>query len=218
MPRRPDPTALTPKEARDLRALLRRLKAITGVTSEAMAEKLAWDVRRVTNALSETQTLLAKNAAALLKAAHPGPAHREALRLLNGYVADQRADHGWLARYEASLVVPSVFIPWEMMSYLSAFLSLSLAAVGAIPKTAAARNRLESGLNRVLRREARKMAMSWRAWQVAVAWSLIAGVKTGVHPLVNSKGDSILKEPRDRFAADLIALLVERAFLHHKGG
>lgn len=163
MPKKPDPTALTHADACRVRDLIREIKSRTGVTSEDIAERLDWDVRRVTNALSGSQVLLAKNAVALLKAVNPGRAYPVAQESLNRFLTQQRIANGWLARYEASQLAPAVFVPKTEIPRLAAFLA------AAVAKTPSTRTRLEHSLEKTLQKAAPRMARGWMAAQLGVA-------------------------------------------------
>lgn len=202
MPRPPDPTALSETEARELRDLITHLRARTGITAEDMAAALEPGpnrdlrrsaLRRITNAMSESRTLLAKNAADLFQSINPGREHPTAQRLKNRYWDRQAEKSGWLLRYLLSQDVPAVLIEPHSIPQLAEFLTNRLADLGAIAKTQAAHDRVAPALERVLKAEAPRMARGWRAssigrilsfrrrrWNAADVTASVKGLPDGV--------------------------------------
>jgi hypothetical protein len=216
VPRQPDPTALTPDEANTVRDLIRTVKSTSGLTSEELAERLGWDVRRVTNALSSSQTLLADRAAALLQAAAPKRGHGKAQGALARFFGLQYATHGWFARYKAAQAAPPAFIPPNEIPSVAAFLCDRLVEIGAIAKTKKAREQLNSGLTRVLKKEALRMAISWRSEGMTLVHRAVAAVETGKQKWLDPLGAPIIKGAPRHFAREVVSLLVDLAFQERK--
>lgn len=187
-------------EARALRALIRDLKAETGDTSEAIAERLDWSTRTVTHALSESETLLAKNAFALLDAVTPGRSRPAAHQLWARYMSGATQGAGWLARYQHSEFVPSVFIPRHEISHLAKMLASRIATA---PK---ARARLEEAIKTQLIATAPRMAWNWRASLLGWALALVVGGLAKIS----------LKGSRDQVMDEVVTLLVEIAYPYDK--
>jgi hypothetical protein len=210
VPRTADPTALSPTEARELRGLVDTIRAATGLTNEQIAEKLDWGVRSVTHAMS-SDPLLAKNAYALLHAVKPDGASRHALTTWGNFVWKLRTNGGWLARYDASQLVPSVFIPKSEIDALAKFVA---AAIAKAPST---RTRLERRLEKVLQKAAPRMAQSWYASQTGLALLLEFNRECEEKRLVSARDKSKLNssaewKSRTDLVARVIRSLVEFSF------
>lgn len=169
MPRPPDSTALTAQDADAVRDLVAQLKAETGITTPQMADRIEADpdrfdsaVRQIDNAMSRSRRLLARKAVLLLRAVNPGRDHPDAQQKLNTFLHEQRLKNGWLARYDWSELRPSVFIPKHEIARFAAYLA------NEVGGSLSARQRFANRLAVVLRKEAGKMAWTWRTNSIGI--------------------------------------------------
>jgi hypothetical protein len=158
-----------------------------------------------------SETLLAKNANALLYAVKPDRTNRHALTRWGNFVWKLRTNGSWLARYDASRLMPAVFVPKSEIHAFAAFLA---AAVAKAPST---RTRLERRLENVLQKAAPRMAQSWYASQAGLALLLEFKRWCKEKHLVSAEAKSKLSssaegKSRTDLVARVIRSLVEFSF------
>jgi hypothetical protein len=189
MPRAPDSKRLSDEEARDFRVVVRRLRELRELTNEALAEELDWDVRRLTNKLSESQPVLAPAALEILNVVVYGPkdppprgfatksAAAEHWNITQAYA--QRASWRWDGR--ATDLAPAVLIRPSEAEHLARRLVNAIANDDELRlrRSSAKRDALCQALTGALRRDAPKMAERW-AWESAqTAFEYVAAVGRG---------------------------------------
>jgi hypothetical protein len=166
--RTPDPTALEPEDAENVRALVRAVRGLTKTTNQDLADHLGWDVRKVTDALTEGRTLLAERALALARAsaeARPAKGRPQGNALDNmraqGLLLDfwRRAD--WVRTYRDRSRPAAALIPIAEADRLAEALSKVVASVNGVRIGEQKQMEIRKALRRYFRSHGGAMAMTW---------------------------------------------------------
>jgi hypothetical protein len=194
-----DSIRLTEVEARAVRETVRRVRAVKGLSNEAIALELAWDIRRVTNALADARELHAPTAFALVRTVERMPANRkiwsQARRQGTDIEISKRlaALHAspWIVAYRARQGPPAVLVPQSEIEKLAHHLANEIARVTGVgsKKTTDVINALTGAL----RRDQSGMASSWELRAASIAYRFLESVESGKRrwlepPQRNSEG------------------------------
>lgn len=237
MPRRPDPTALTPEEAAEVRDLVRRVKASRGLTNEDLADRLGWELHQVTNAMrdelrqGEPNRILARTARDLLKRSASAPGESWRIRLKRGEKRETRQDiegalllfwhrmrarDSWLTRLERLERAPAVFVPpWEAEHFAGLVIDHLKSAKAISPKSTASVERALRAL--FAGSTAIRCAQSWYYTFGPAVQRFIGEVECGERKWQTVFGDP-LRIDRRHLGREIVALLVDQTFPAKKEG
>jgi hypothetical protein len=179
---------LRDEEAEEARDVFRRVRDLKGVTNQQIADRIDWDVRKLTDALTAGRPLLAGNALQMLRGIADEPSRLGAVAQSEASGVLLRFWHRseWPRRYRANRRPVAAVIPQAECRRLAEQIADVVAGVNGVRIGAEKKRAISAAVERRLKSSGAAMAQTWYELTAGRVSSIVEETMRGEGPWVDA--------------------------------